>query len=177
MISDLTTNREEGAELLELPSPTFWPFVMAFGITIGFGGLVTSESVSGLGALLAIAGAVGWFRNVLPHEAHEAVVIVSGQDVIATSRPEVARVLTEQQPQRAWLPVETYPVSAGIKGGLIGSVVMAGLAMLYGLISHTSVWYPINLLVAGFFPGAANAATAQITEFHLFSLLIAIPIH
>jgi hypothetical protein len=78
---------------------------------------------------------------------------------------------------RAWLPLEIYPVSAGIKGGLAGSVVMAGLAMLYGLISHNGIWYPINLLVAGFFPGAVNATTAQIAEFRMSALLLAIPIH
>ena len=54
---------------------------------------------------------------------------------------------------------------------------MAVLAMLYGLISQNGVWYPINLLVAGFFPGAVHATTAQIAEFRLSALLIAIPIH
>jgi hypothetical protein len=79
--------------------------------------------------------------------------------------------------QRAWLPVEIYPVSAGIKGGLAGCVAMAVLAMLYGILSHTSIWYPINLLAAGFFPRAATATTAQIAEFHLSAFLIAVPIH
>ncbi len=54
---------------------------------------------------------------------------------------------------------------------------MAGLAMLYGLISQNGIWYPINLLVAGFFPGAVHATTVQIAEFRLSALLIAIPIH
>jgi hypothetical protein len=56
-------------------------------------------------------------------------------------------------------------------------VVMAGLAMLYGLLDQNSVWYPINLLVAGFLPNAVNASTAQIAAFHLSAVLIAIPIH
>jgi hypothetical protein len=54
---------------------------------------------------------------------------------------------------------------------------MAALAMLYGILSHTSIWYPINLLAAGFFPGAITATTAQIAGFHLSALLIAVPIH
>jgi hypothetical protein len=54
---------------------------------------------------------------------------------------------------------------------------MAMLAMLYGQASQKSIWYPINLLVAGFFPAAINATTAQIAAFHLSALLIAIPIH
>jgi hypothetical protein len=70
-----------------------------------------------------------------------------------------------------------YPISAGIKGGLAGSGAMALLAILYGVLSHTSIWYPINLLAAGFFPAAATGTTAEIAAFHLRAFLIAVPIH
>ena len=53
---------------------------------------------------------------------------------------------------RARLPLEIYPVSAGIKGGLAGSVAMAVLAAMFGIVSGHGIWYPINLLAAGFFP-------------------------
>jgi hypothetical protein len=177
IISNSPITRTTDEALVELPAPTVWPFVLAFGISLLVTGLVTNESVSVLGAILSITGAVGWFRNVLPHEAHESVAVLHEQPVIATTRREVAHVAAGDKPQRAWLPLETYPVSAGVKGGLIGSAVMAGLAMLYGLVSHHGIWYPINLLVAGFFPGAVNATAAQASEFHLSALLIAIPIH
>ena len=49
-----------------MPAPTAWPIVLAFGITLLFAGMVTSGAVSVLGAVLAVAGAVGWFREVLP---------------------------------------------------------------------------------------------------------------
>src|SRR5258708_1756401 len=162
---------------LRLPAPTAWPIVLALGITLVFAGLVTSESVSVLGAILTIAGAVGWFRNVLPHEAHESVPVLQEKPVIDTLRPEVARLGLTHDSKRAWLPLEIYPGSAGVKGGLTGSVAMAALAMLYGLLNQKSIWYPINLLVAGFFPAAVNATTAQIAAFHLSAFLIAIPIH
>lgn len=177
MISDPATTRTSDSDLVQLPAPTAWPIVLAFGITLIFAGLVTSESVSVLGAVLAIAGAVGWFRNVLPYEAHESVPLVPELAAIATTRRDVARLQAAIQPKRAWLPLEIYPVSAGIKGGLAGSVVMAALAMLYGLISGNGIWYPVNLLVAGFFPGAVNATTAQIAQFRFSALLLAIPIH
>lgn len=177
MIPNSATTRTKDSGTLELPAPTAWPLVLAFGFTLVFAGLVTSESVSFLGGALVIAGAVGWFRNVLPHEAHESVPVIPEEPPIATTRPDVARLEIANQPQRAWLPLEIYPVSAGVKGGLAGSVVMAGLAMLYGLISGNGIWYPVNLLVAGFFPGAVHATTAQIAEFRLSALLIAIPIH
>jgi hypothetical protein len=177
MIPNSATTRTTNSSTLELPAPTTWPLVLAFGITLVFAGLVTSESVSVLGGILIIAGAVGWFRNVLPHEEHESVSVTPGEAAIATTRRDVARLEVASQPKRVWLPLEIYPVSAGIKGGLAGSVVMAGLAMLYGLVSHDGIWYPVNLLVAGFFPGAVNATTAQIAEFRVSALLLAIPIH
>src|SRR5215813_12560671 len=177
MIPNSATMRTEDSGTLQMPAPTAWPLVLAFGITLVFAGLVTSAPVSVLGAVLTIAGVVGWFRNVLPHEEHESVPVVPEQPAIATTRLDVARLEIAQQPKRAWLPLEIYPVSAGIKGGLAGSVVMAVLAMLYGLISGNGIWYPVNLLVAGFFSGAVHATTAQIAEFRVSALLIAIPIH
>jgi len=178
MIPDSAASTEARVpSTLQLPAPTAWPVVLAFGITLVFAGLVTNGSVSLLGALLFIAGAVGWFRNVLPHEAHESVPVVEERLVVVTSRREVARLSVAQAGNRAWLPVEIYPISAGVKGGLAGSVAMAALAMLYGLVKQHSIWYPINLLVAGFFPAAASATTEQIAAFNLSALLIAIPIH
>ena len=41
-----------------------------------FAGLLTSASVSVLGAVLALAGCVGWFREVFPHEHEETVPVV-----------------------------------------------------------------------------------------------------
>jgi hypothetical protein len=177
MIPDSATTTIRNSGTLESPAPTAWPLVLAFGITLVFAGLVTSESVSALGGVLVIVGAIGWFRNVLPHEAHESVSVMPEEPAIGTTRRDVARLEIANQPKRAWLPLEIYPVSAGVKGGLAGSVVMAVLAMLYGLISGNGIWYPVNLLVAGFFPGAVHATTAQIAEFRLSALLIAIPIH
>lgn len=177
MTPNSATTTTNDSRTVELPAPTAWPIVLAFGFMLVFAGLVTSASVSILGGLLFIAGAVGWFRNVLPHEVEESVPVVPEELAIETTRREVARLEIANQPKRAWLPLEIYPVSAGIKGGLAGSVVMALLAMLYGLISGNGIWYPVNLLVAGFFPGAVHATTAQIAEFRLSALLIAIPIH
>src|SRR5580693_2498245 len=76
---------------LEVPAPTAWPFVLAVGFTLLFAGLVTNPSVSILGAVLAIAGSVGWFREVFPH-GHEKVVPVIPEDLsVATERRLVER--------------------------------------------------------------------------------------
>ena len=178
MAFELVNQRGEGAaDTVEVPAATPWPIVLAFGITLLFAGLVTSEAVSVLGAAVAIAGAVGWFRDVLPYEAHETVQVAPQAPAVTTMRHEVARMEIEHELRRAWLPVEIYPISAGIKGGLAGSVAMAVLAMFYGVLSQTSIWYPINLLAAGFFPAATTGTTAEIAAFHLRAFLIAVPIH
>jgi len=168
-------------EVIEMPAPTSWPIVFAFGVTLLFVGLVTSFAISAVGAMFFIAGAAGWFSEVLPHEKHESVRVSKEMPVVATSRSQVERVSGRVEirggPRRAWLPLEIYPVSAGIKGGLAGSVAMAALAMLYGLLSGNGIWYPINLLAAGFFPAAMTQTTAEIAAFHSKALLIAVPIH
>src|SRR5215813_4585225 len=176
-IETLTNARPEVPSALEVPAATTWPFVLAFGTTLLFAGLVTSASVSALGAVLLIAGAVGWFRDVLPHEATEIVPVRSEIPVPVTSRRRVARIEIASDLPRVRLPLEIYPVSAGIKGGMAGSVAMAVLAMLYGLLFQHSIWYPINLLAAGFFPAAATASAAQLAAFHLDAFLIATAIH
>jgi hypothetical protein len=119
---------------IQLPAPTAWPIVLAFGITLLMAGLVTSASVSILGAILAVAASVGWFRDVLPHEKEETVEVRAEAIVVSTSRGEIERLPVAPDLPRAVLPLETYPVSAGIKGGLAGSVAMAVLACLYGLL-------------------------------------------
>jgi len=48
---------------IEVPAATAWPIVLAFGLTLVFAGFVTAVSVSILGAILAVAGAVGWFHQ------------------------------------------------------------------------------------------------------------------
>src|SRR3984893_3869488 len=168
--------RQIAPTTLQLPAPTAWPIVLAFGITLLFAGLLTSVSVTFLGALLVVAGVIGWFRDVLPHEAHETVPVSDKVEPVVTAHPEVARVgwITEEL-NRSWLPLEIYPVSAGIKGGLAGSVAMAILAIIYGVASKHGIWYPINLLAAGFFP--ARVTAAGIAAFHWDAFLIAAAVH
>ena len=167
---------EEALDAIELPAPTAWPIILAFGLTLVFAGLVTSASVSMLGAIFTVAGCVGWFREVLPHEKHESVRIVGRVPTAETSRPRVARVEWKtEELLRARLPLEIYPISAGVKGGLAGGIAMAVLAVLYGIISGHGIWYPINLLSAGFFP--ARVTTEQIAAFHWDALIIATILH
>ena len=167
---------ETHAETIHLPAPTAWPLVMAFGVTLGFAGLVTNPVISILGGVLTIAGAVGWFRQVLPHEAHEDVPVIVETVTIQTSRAQVERLVVSED-NRAHLPLETYPILSGIKGGLAGSVAMIPPALLYGLITQHSIWYPINLLGGAGVANWRNPSTADIAAFHWQGLIVASVIH
>jgi hypothetical protein len=164
---------------IELPAPTAWPFVLAFGFTLMFTGLLTGMSVTVLGTVLAIAGCVGWFREVFPHEHEELVPIVREDITIATQRHLVERVPLAEEQVRAWLPVETYPISAGLKGGLAGGVAMAVIACIYGLISVGSIWFPINLLAAVVYSGqeARSLTPEMLNAFHGGMFFIAFLLH
>ena len=168
---------DRGSIRIEVPASTAWPVILAFGVTLLFAGLTTGALVSAVGAVLSLAGVVGWFREVLPRESCEVVHVVPEEAVASTTRREVAQLETARQVRRAWLPVQIYPVSAGIKGGLAGGAVMALLAILYGVISRYGVWYPINLLSAGFFPGAKAESAADLARFQPAAFVIAFVIH
>src|SRR6267154_5231426 len=162
---------------IKVPAGTAWPLVLAFGFTLVFAGLLTSVSASILGAVLTLAGCVGWFREVLPHE-HEEVVPVVAEDVSSlTERRIVERLPIAPELVRAWLPLKTYPVSAGVKGGLAGSVAMAALACGYGLLKAGSIWYPINLLAAVVYAESLKLGPAQLNSFHADSFAVAIVLH
>jgi hypothetical protein len=162
---------------IEVPAPTAWPFILAFGVALLFAGLVTSMSVSVLGAVLALAGCVGWFRAVLPHEQEEVVVVIPEELHLTTNRRVVERVPVLPDHLRAWLPVRTYPISAGVKGGIAGSVAMAILACAYGVLKVGSIWYPINLLAAAVYRESLRLGPAHLDSFHADSFAIACLLH
>lgn len=181
MATLVTADQIEGSSRvpreIEVPASTAWPFVLAFGAALLFAGLVTYSSVSILGALLALAGSVGWFREVFPHEREETLPVVDEEFHAATERRIVERVPAAADQVRAWLPVKTYPISAGLKGGLAGSVAMAGLACAYGVLKIGSIWYPINLLAASVYAQSLKLGPTQLNSFHAESFAIALGLH
>jgi len=162
---------------IEVPAPTAWPLVLAFGLTLLFAGLLTSASVSVLGAVLTVAGCAGWFRELLPREHEVSVPVQLDKASIATERRAVDRLLVAPDRVRAWLPLQTHPISAGVKGGLAGSAAMAVLACAYGVLKAGSIWYPINLLAASVYAESLRLGPAQLYSFHADSFAIALFMH
>src|SRR5882757_7214041 len=151
---------------IEVPASTAWPIVLAFGFALMFAGLLTSASVSALGLVLSVVGCVGWFREVFPQEHEQPVPVVFEEHLITTKRRVVERVPIAPELVRAWLPLKTYPISAGVKGGVAGAVAMAILACTYGLLKTGSIWYPFNLLSATVYSQSFDFSPAQLNSFH-----------
>src|SRR5258708_23004205 len=96
--------RENVPDTIEMPAPTVWPIALAFGITLLFAGLVTSASVSVLGAIAAVVAAVGWFRDVFPHEAHEVVAVVAEVPDATTTNSEMLLIAIRRRIPRSCTP-------------------------------------------------------------------------
>ena len=161
---------------VHLPSPTAWPIILAFGVTLGFAGLVTNLVITVFGIIFVISGCVGWFRQVLPQESLETVPVNVHPEAIATIHKRVAHISVSGL-HRVRLPVETYPVIAGIKGGIAGGMAMVLPALIYGLVAQHSIWYPVNLLGGAGVAHWRNPSTADIAAFHWQGLIVATVIH
>jgi hypothetical protein len=165
---------------IDLPAPTAWPMVVGLGITLAFAGLVTHAAVSVVGIALALIGAVGWWREVLPEERVERIAVRSMElraRAVVPSKPEIERASIGEGAHRSRVPVEVQPYSAGVRGGIVGGIAMAVLALAYGLIVQRSLWYPINLLSAVAMPDMAHASLAELRAFSLVSLVIGVIVH
>lgn len=173
----MAEHQEISPSLIEMPASTAWPMIMALGIALGFAGLVTSIVVGMVGLMLAISGAVGWFREVLPHEHREVVEVRSQAAPIVPARAAVTYLKVGEEGNRAVLPLEIYPYSAGIGGGIAGGIAMAALAVVHGLALHGSPWYTVNILAATVMADLAHASTATLCGFIPSAFVAALVIH
>lgn len=167
---------QAGDGVIEMPASTAWPMILAFGVTLSFGGLVTNAGIGLAGGLLVLCGSVGWFRQVLPHEHHEEVSVTRQAVSIATRRSRVAHIEVSDV-HRAYLPVESYPVLSGLKGGVAGGIAMILPALVFGYLSQHSIWYAVNLLGGAGVAHWSNPSTADIAAFHWNGLIVATIIH
>jgi len=167
-------------DTIELPAPTLWPMVAAFGLTLGFAGLVTSIFVTLLGIVAFVIGGIGWWHDIFPLEKHEAVRVVPPEQraaPVVAAPHRVAHLVAGVGRHRLRLPVEVHPYSAGIKGGIVGAAAMAIVACSYGMYAYDSPWYPINLLAATAMSSMARADLAELKAFQLLPFVVALISH
>lgn len=151
MASDTETPVEPRPRTLEMPAPTGWPFVMAAGITLLAAGIVTNLALTALGAAVFLIAAAAWTRLVFaPGVGVEEMALAPREMRPRTilELPGMVETLHEGMPgHRLQLPEKIHPYSAGAKGGFVGAFTMTVPALIYTLVSHHGLWYPLNLLV------------------------------
>src|SRR5260370_7822528 len=163
-------------EPIEMPASTAWPILLAFGITLLFASLVTSVGIGIAGLLLVCCGVAGWAKQVLPEEHHEMIPFKARQFTPSSVRTQVAHIQVSEV-HRAFLPVESYAVTSGLRGGIAGGIVMIFPALLYGYLTQHSIWYAVNLLGGAGVAHWTNPTTANPPAFHLQRLVTAPIIH
>jgi hypothetical protein len=75
------------------------------------------------------------------------------------------------------LPEKVHPISAGIKGGIVGGLAMLVPAALYGLLSGHGIWLPVNLLCGMVLPGMDQQSLEQLATFQPTLFMIGMGIH
>jgi hypothetical protein len=158
--------------IIRLPAPTAWPFLLALGVTLISASLVTNFWIGALGFVLFIVSAVGWFRQMLPHEAHEDVAVEEEIISLVTPIEKVARIEVDET-HRAQLPLHTFSYSSAIKGGIAGGIAMVIPAEIYGILRFHSPWYVVNLLGGAGVGTWVNPSMEELTHFRLSAFLTA----
>jgi hypothetical protein len=163
-----------------LPAPTAWPMVAALAVTLMGAAFVTHVTVGLVGLVLAVISGIGWWYQVLPEEQVEQIplaVLAERALPVVRAKATVAHLQLGQAGHRARLPIEVQPVSAGVKGGLIGGVAMAVVALAYGILVQRSPWYPVNLRSGVAMPEMAQASKDHLRAFNTTAFVLGLIAH
>jgi len=165
---------------IPLPAPSAAPMLFALGLGLLFAGLVTQAIVSAVGAALALVGAVGWWRAVLPQQRYERVALqpVAERPPPILPQPDrLEHLRAGEDRHRVRIPAQIQPYSSGLLGGAAGALSMALVAMTWGLIAERSPWLPINLLASAVLPALNAADLEQLRGFDATALGVATLMH
>jgi hypothetical protein len=171
---------EHGNGSVEMPKPTTAPLVLSAGVALMALGLIAGTSFLVIGGIVLVVGLGIWVSQLLPGEGHmhEALAGPEARPAPITPRPGNVEHLAEGMPgYRFRLPVEIHPISAGVKGGLVGGLVMPLPAIIWGLIAHGSLWYPVNLLAGIALPGIGAQSDDQLKQFQFGLFVLAVFVH
>lgn len=165
---------------VEMPRPTAAPLVLAAGIVMLTLGIATSPLFLPVGGVIFVVGLGLWIAQLLPGRGHFEEALVE-----APLRPEpirpapgpVERLAPGVPGYRLRLPVRVHPVSAGIKGGLAGGLIMTLPALAYGVLSGRGIWWAVNLLAGMLLPSVGAMGDAELGAFHPTLFIVAVLIH
>jgi hypothetical protein len=166
-------------EPIVVPAPTAWPMVTAMGLVLVVAGLVTHVAVTIVGLALLGRGAAGWWGDVMPVERHHevAAAAIDVIPIVRVSRRGVEHLAPGAGGHRVRIPAEIHPYSSGLKGGMVGALAMAIVAVAYGVVAQRSLWYVVNLLAAGIVPSLAAASLDELRAFNGIGLAVGAVMH
>lgn len=163
-----------------MPEPTVAPLVLALGVALLGAGVALGTAFLVVGIAVLAVGLGLWVANLLPGRghAHEPLAEPGQRPRPVVGVPgRVEQLLPGMPGYRVQLPLKVHPISAGVKGGILGGLVLVVLALVHNLISGHGLWYPANLLAGMVLPGIQKMTQAELEQFHLPFLIAAIGIH
>lgn len=180
----MASDNPETPERIEMPAPTFWPLVLAAGVTLIGAGVVTSYAFSAIGLAVFLFALASWMGQLMPGAGHVEEPLAEPHRRPRPIEPhvgEVERLRIGMPGHRLRIPEKVHPYSAGAKGGVVGGLAMMVPALLYGVIGKHSLWYPVNLL-AGMVMQLPHLPDGSLDipaleQFRLIWLVVAVVIH
>ncbi len=169
-----STPHNEKPHGIELPQPTAGPMICAFGFTLMAAGIVTNWIVAVVGFVALMAGAIDWFRNANPASLEMLATPAEEKPTPIVPRTGAVDHLVGDTTHRARIPMEIHRYRDGVIGGLIGGAVMAIFAVVWGLISHGSLWYAVNILAGTLLSGIADMSMEELCAFQTEALVVGI---
>lgn len=174
------SNESHRSDLVEMPQATVWPLVLSVGATMLAAGFITHIVLLIVGAVLTVVGLIGWIGQLLPGVGHEHQPLAPPAErprEITPRQGQVELLRPDRPGYRFRLPEKIHPISAGVKGGIVGGLVMPIPALAYGIFSGHGVWFPINLLGGMVFPFVERVSIEELERFNLILTLVALFIH
>jgi uncharacterized membrane protein YagU involved in acid resistance len=172
-----TPSRPDG---IEMPRPTAAPMIMALGLVLLGAGVALNLALSVVGAAIFVAGLAFWIGDLLPGRGHfheDRVPPEQRPQAIVATTGAVEQMVAGQPGYRMRLPLKIHPISAGIKGGLLGGLLMPIPALTWGVLTGHGIWYPINLLSGMVWAGVDSMPIAELEQFRLPLFLLGVVIH
>ncbi|MBI1916635.1 MAG: hypothetical protein HYS12_18160 [Planctomycetes bacterium] len=170
----------DGHGAVEMPRPTIAPLVVSLGMALLATGVAFGLSFLIAGIVLLACGLALWSGQLLPGRGHihEPIVEPEQRPKVVTAAPGTVEHLQEGKVgYRFRLPLEVHPVSAGVKGGIVGGLLMIVPALAWGVFSGHGIWYPVNLLSGMVLPGIGKMEVAELEQFNFGMLIAGVLIH
>ncbi len=151
-----------------MPRPTAAPIVIAFGVMLMSSGLVLNFTFTVIGLVVFVVGLTKWIYILASDGGEELAPIEARPTPIKVSKVPIQPLRPGMPGHRMKIPEKVHPYSAGLKGGIVGGVAMAAVALTYGAVSGRGLWYPVNLLAGMIMPMSPD----NLSTFSLLALIL-----